>query len=47
MEPHWLAALVFGTVFRMTKVNGSWLFSTLYSFAGNNGNNDGAGPYAK
>ena len=37
----------FGTVFRMTKVNGSWLFSTLYSFAGNNGSNDGAGPYAK
>jgi len=37
----------FGTIFRMTQQNGSWFLSTLYEFAGNNGNNDGAGPYAR
>lgn len=37
----------YGTVFRMTNQNGSWIFSNLYKFEGNNGNNDGAGPIAK
>jgi uncharacterized repeat protein (TIGR03803 family) len=37
----------YGTVFRLTKVNGNWTFATLYNFQGDNGNNDGAGPYAK
>ena len=37
----------YGTVFKMAQRNGSWIFSTLYEFQGDNGNNDGAGPYAK
>lgn len=37
----------YGTVFRLTKENGAWTFANLYNFEGDNGNNDGAGPYAK
>jgi uncharacterized repeat protein (TIGR03803 family) len=37
----------YGTVFRLTKVNGNWTFATLYNFQGDNGNNDGAGPFGK
>ena len=37
----------FGTVFKMTKQNGGWLFNTIYSFQGDAGNNDGAGPYSR
>jgi len=37
----------YGTIFRMEKQNGSWLFNTIYDFLGDNGSNDGAGPYAK
>jgi uncharacterized repeat protein (TIGR03803 family) len=37
----------YGTVFKVTKDNGSWIFSTIYTFEGDNGNNDGAAPYAR
>ncbi|HTV65358.1 MAG TPA: choice-of-anchor tandem repeat GloVer-containing protein [Bryocella sp.] len=37
----------YGTIFRLTDTNGDWTFSTLYEFQGDNGNNDGAGPFAK
>ena len=37
----------YGTVYKMTDEHGSWLFTNIYNFQGDSGNNDGAGPIAK